>query len=183
MYSSTLPSTSALDGGGWSAPRPGRFTPGKDPVPTVHEAGWAPGPVWTGAENLVPTEIRSLDRPARSESIYRPSYLGPQILLFQIKIAIFLKSLTRYFIICYISPLIFATYGWYSCMSDEQNTTEEPTSNSSVGIGNRLPSRQPRILLRFLVGPKQLHLHSNYKCCPCYLGYWFACFGSKAAEA
>ena len=38
-YSSTLPSTSALDGGGWSAPRPGRFTPGKDPVPIVHEAG------------------------------------------------------------------------------------------------------------------------------------------------
>ena len=35
MYSSTLPSTSALDGGGWSAPRPSRFTPGKDPVPIV----------------------------------------------------------------------------------------------------------------------------------------------------
>jgi hypothetical protein len=35
MYSSTLPSTSALDGGGWSTPRPGRFTPGKEPVPIV----------------------------------------------------------------------------------------------------------------------------------------------------
>ena len=35
MYISTLPSTSALDGGGWSAPRPCRFTPGKDPVPIV----------------------------------------------------------------------------------------------------------------------------------------------------
>ena len=52
MYSSTLPSTSVLDGGGWSAPRPGRFTPGKDPVPIVQEAGWAPGLVSTGAENL-----------------------------------------------------------------------------------------------------------------------------------
>ena len=31
-------------------PRP-FFTPGKDPVPMVQEAGWAPGPVWT-AENL-----------------------------------------------------------------------------------------------------------------------------------
>jgi hypothetical protein len=30
------------------------FTPGKDPVPIVQEAGWAPGPVWTGAENLAP---------------------------------------------------------------------------------------------------------------------------------
>jgi hypothetical protein len=35
-------------GGGWSAPRPGRFIPGKDPVPIAQEAGWAPGPVWTG---------------------------------------------------------------------------------------------------------------------------------------
>ena len=33
MYSSTLPSTSALDGGGWSTPRPGHFTPGKEPIP------------------------------------------------------------------------------------------------------------------------------------------------------
>jgi hypothetical protein len=28
------------------------FTPGKDPVPIVQEAGWAPEPVWIGAENL-----------------------------------------------------------------------------------------------------------------------------------
>ena len=52
MYSSTLSLTSALDVGGWSTPRPGRFTPGKNPVPIVQEAGCAPGPVWTGAENL-----------------------------------------------------------------------------------------------------------------------------------
>jgi hypothetical protein len=50
-------STSALGGGGWSAPRPGRFTPGKDPVPIVQEAGWAPGPVLTCAKNLAPTGI------------------------------------------------------------------------------------------------------------------------------
>jgi len=36
-----------------STPRP-LFTPGKDPVPIVQEAGWASGPVWTGAENLAP---------------------------------------------------------------------------------------------------------------------------------
>jgi len=47
MYSSTLPSTSALGGGSWSTSRPGRFTPGKDPLPIVQEAGWAQGPVWT----------------------------------------------------------------------------------------------------------------------------------------
>jgi len=37
-------------------PRP-LFTPGKDQVPTVQEAGCAPDPVWTGAENLAPTGI------------------------------------------------------------------------------------------------------------------------------
>jgi hypothetical protein len=54
-------------------PRP-FSTPGKDPVPTVQEAGWAPGPVWTGAENLAPTGFRSPDCPARSQSLYRLSY-------------------------------------------------------------------------------------------------------------
>ena len=34
-------------------PRP-YFTPEKDTVPIVQEAGWAPGPVRTGAENLDP---------------------------------------------------------------------------------------------------------------------------------
>jgi hypothetical protein len=34
-YNSTLSLTSALERGGWSTPRPGRFIPGKDPVPIV----------------------------------------------------------------------------------------------------------------------------------------------------
>jgi len=46
---------------GWvvSSTRRPHFTPEKDPVPSLQEAGWALGPVWTGAENLVPTGIRS----------------------------------------------------------------------------------------------------------------------------
>jgi len=61
---------------GWGVsvtPRP-LFNSGKDPVPIVQEAGWAPGPVWTGAENLALAGIRSPDRPARSQSLYRLSY-------------------------------------------------------------------------------------------------------------
>jgi len=54
-------------------PRP-LFTPGKDPVPIVREAEWAPGPVWTGAENLAVAGIPSLDRPAHSQSVYRLHY-------------------------------------------------------------------------------------------------------------
>ena len=33
-----------------STPWP-HFIPGKDPVPIVQEAGWAPGPVWTGGKS------------------------------------------------------------------------------------------------------------------------------------
>jgi len=61
---------------GWAVnvtPQP-LFTTGKDPVPIVQEAGWAPGPVWTCAENLAPIWIRSLDHPVRSQSLYRPRY-------------------------------------------------------------------------------------------------------------
>jgi len=54
-------------------PRP-LFTSGTDRVPIVQEAGWALGPVWTGAENSAPTKIRSPYRPARSQSLYRLSY-------------------------------------------------------------------------------------------------------------
>jgi hypothetical protein len=54
-------------------PRP-LSTPGKDPISIVQEAGWAPGPVWTGAENLAPTGIPSLDRPARRQPLYQLSY-------------------------------------------------------------------------------------------------------------
>jgi len=46
------------------------FTTGKDQVPNVQEAGWAPGPVWTSAQNLAPTGIQSPDHPACSQSLY-----------------------------------------------------------------------------------------------------------------
>ena len=55
-----------------AAPRP-LYARERDPVPFVQEAGWAPGPVWTVAE----IGIRSPDRQARSESLYRLSYPGP----------------------------------------------------------------------------------------------------------
>ena len=57
---------------GWvvsSTPRP-HFTPGKDPVPILQEAGWTPGPVWTGGKPR-PHRDSIPDRPARSQSLYR----------------------------------------------------------------------------------------------------------------
>jgi hypothetical protein len=33
------------------------FTPGKDTVPIVQDAGWVPEPVWIDVENLAPPEF------------------------------------------------------------------------------------------------------------------------------
>ena len=55
---------------GWgSAPRPGRLHPRKDPVPTVQEAGWASGPVWTGGKSR-PHRDSIPNRPAHTQSLY-----------------------------------------------------------------------------------------------------------------
>jgi hypothetical protein len=49
---------------------PAAFTSGKDPVPIVQEAGWAPGPVWTCAKNLCPPPgFDPRDRPVRSVDV------------------------------------------------------------------------------------------------------------------
>ena len=60
---------------GWvvsSTPRP-QFTPRKEPVPILQEAGWAPGPVWTGGKSRLHRDSIP-DRPARIQSVYRLSY-------------------------------------------------------------------------------------------------------------
>ena len=49
-----------------STPRP-HFTPGKDPVPILQEAGWAPGLVWTGGKSR-PHRDSIPDRPIRSQT-------------------------------------------------------------------------------------------------------------------
>jgi hypothetical protein len=49
----------------------------RDSGPNVLDAEWDPGPVWAGAENFIPTRIRSPDHLACSRSLYRLSYGGP----------------------------------------------------------------------------------------------------------
>jgi len=55
-----------------STPRP-HFTPGKDPVPILQEAGWALGPVWTGGKSR-PHRDSIPDHPTRIQSLYLLSY-------------------------------------------------------------------------------------------------------------
>jgi hypothetical protein len=71
---------------------PAALPPGKVPVFIAQEAGWAPEPVQTGAEIVAPTWIRSPDRPARSESLYRLSYPGSYLQSNVLQMSINLKS-------------------------------------------------------------------------------------------
>ena len=72
LYSSK---TSTLEGVEWSAARPGRtLPPEKTQYPLYRRLGGHQGWVWTGAENFVPTGIRTPDRPCRIQSLYRLSY-------------------------------------------------------------------------------------------------------------
>jgi len=50
---------------------PAASTAGKDPVPIVQEAGWAPGPVWMGGKSR-PHRDSIPDRPACSQSLPGP---------------------------------------------------------------------------------------------------------------
>jgi hypothetical protein len=72
LYSctSTFSLTLAPDRRRWLTPGPGRLSPWNDPIPTAPEAGWATGPAWTGAENLVSTGVRSPDCAARTVSVF-----------------------------------------------------------------------------------------------------------------
>jgi hypothetical protein len=66
-YSFTLSLTSKLDGVWCSTIR---FPPGNDKVPNA----WDPGPVWTGAQNLVLARIRFPERPAPNKLLCRLRY-------------------------------------------------------------------------------------------------------------
>ena len=69
-----------------STPRP-QFNPRKDPVPILQEAGWAPGPVWTGGKSR-PQRDSIPDRPARSSVAIPTELPGPQVRDLCLKIAI-----------------------------------------------------------------------------------------------
>ena len=58
-----------------STPRQ-HFTPGKDPIPIVQEAGWVPEPVWTGGTSR-PHWDSIPDRPARSSVAIPTELAGP----------------------------------------------------------------------------------------------------------
>jgi hypothetical protein len=77
--------TAALEGREWSA-RPGRTLTQENTLYPFYRRLGGPQGRSKRAENLVPTGIRSPDRPARSQSLYRLSY--PAYILKRVEIII-----------------------------------------------------------------------------------------------
>jgi hypothetical protein len=78
--------TAALEGGEWSAARPGRtLPPGKTRYPLYRRLGGLQGRSGRGKKSR-PTGIRSPDRPDRSQSLYRLSYPAHNLLIIAMKI-------------------------------------------------------------------------------------------------
>ena len=82
-------------------PRP-HFTPGKDPVSILQEAGWAPGPVWTGGESR-PHRGSIPDRPTHSSIAIPTEVPGPLIYMKYVNVSemetdwlIFIECVGRY---------------------------------------------------------------------------------------
>jgi len=75
-YSSSPSLTSALDGVGGQRHAQAAYPRQRDPLRTIQEPAWAPGPVWTGARLLAHHGIRSQDRPGSNESLHRLQYAG-----------------------------------------------------------------------------------------------------------
>ena len=96
--------TAALEGSEWSAARLGRtLPPGKDPVPIVQEAGWPPGPVWTGRKSR-PPGIWCPDRSARSWVAIPTELPGPCMRQYQFKIILYGQNVMQHFL--YTLPYI-----------------------------------------------------------------------------
>jgi len=95
-YSSTLSLTSSIQDvdAFIIIATPLELYPRKDPLPTVREAGWVPGSVWTDAENLAPTGIQSPEHPVCSESLYEIRYTGSIIVTRLIEIAPVQRNIT-----------------------------------------------------------------------------------------
>jgi hypothetical protein len=75
--------TSALDGGEWSASRPGRFTPGKSPRYPLDKKldGTRTSLEEVKKRKILPPpglELHLLGRPAGSQSLYRLRYPGSE---------------------------------------------------------------------------------------------------------
>ena len=90
---------------GWvvsSTPRP-LFTPGKDPVLIIQEAGWAPGPVRRGGKSRPHRD----SIPDRGQSLYRLSYRAHEYILSKL-----IKQTIHVFLLTRLYNILLLFYYW-----------------------------------------------------------------------
>jgi hypothetical protein len=88
---------------------PVAFTPGKDPVPLVQEAGWATEPVWIDAENLAPLGFDP--RPFKPVASRYTDYLIPAPV--RDRNAVYCKEHEQYTDTVWAKLAIAECYRWY----------------------------------------------------------------------
>jgi hypothetical protein len=91
---------------------PVALPPGKTQYPLYRRLG---GPVWTGAENLAHTGIRSPDRPDRSTLLYRLSYPSPIVMPY------IFRTHFHYFRHTYVSSIRFSQNTAYATINNQQS--------------------------------------------------------------
>ena len=121
-----------------STPRP-HFTPGKEPVPILQEAGWTPGPVWRGGKSR-PHRDSIPDRPAGSQSLYRLSHPAHR-LVFRAEIIPDQKKLKKflYFVCVSVKLISQRSFLPLSVMAAKTNA-EKPKEKYFYAVVSRINS-------------------------------------------
>ena len=105
MYSYSLSLTSTLDVVGGQRQAPAALPPGKTRYPLYRRLGGSHDRSGLAWKISPPTGIRSADRPARNESLYRLSYPGPLVLKMywsEVQLCLVIASLFCYFQSCFM---------------------------------------------------------------------------------
>jgi len=121
---------------GWvvsSTPRP-HFTPGKDPVAILQEAGWVPRPVWTEGKSR-PHRDSIPDRPVRSQPLYRLSYRADKFQFYDLKNFKFVSETFLTFLwnkVLTVVPVELDLYIKASCSHSIKQRSHAHSSNSPI---------------------------------------------------
>ena len=138
-----------------STPWP-HFTPGKDREPILQEAGWAPGPVWTGGKSR-PHRDSIPDRPARSSVAIPTELPGPHVVCVCVCVCVYIYIYTHthtciYMLLIYVStsPILSA---WFSLMTYRSRNAQQSVYHDIMKytLAHSLRVRYPTVSLKFFI--------------------------------
>jgi len=136
---------------------PAAYTPGKDPVRIVKEAGLDTELVWTGAENLAPTGIRSPDRPARSQSLYRLRYPATNIKIYLTNIC--RENIKCFLLFRFVFSCFFLFNVWYPVVFHKISEIKTHKVTQRILLDNKVYCLS---LAATCIDPNWLRSHTKY---------------------